>query len=90
MIKKEMGDALNYACINEFELPLSQFGVLKIRYLRLNEGDKIDVRIWAKYHLDTEFHPTKRGLMVETRVWKDKLIPLITKLIENPEVDKSA
>lgn len=90
MIKKEMGDALNSACISEQEFDFNQFGRLKVRLLRLVGGDKIDVRVWSRYQDNADFHPTKRGLMVEARVWRDKLVPLITKLIAESEIDKSA
>lgn len=43
----------------------------------------LDLREWVKFPGETEFRPTRKGLMIDLSIYKDDILPAIQKLIDS-------
>lgn len=42
----------------------------------------LDIREWVKFPGESDFKPTRKGLMIDLSVWKYDILPAIQKAIE--------
>ena len=56
----------------------------KIEIKTVYSGDilYLDMREWQRWHQDEEWHPTKKGIFIELRQFKEHIKPLIDKVLE--------
>lgn len=56
---------------------------IKIAVRKVNYLDKefIDVRSWVRFRGRADYFPSKKGIFLEKRIWIQKLMPALEKLL---------